>query len=109
MIKLVYSSSCYKDKLRKLNYKSEKFINRFCHGTFKTWYPNGVLKSKDNYLNGLKNGKSVEWYENGNKKYTITYLNGLKDGFFETFYKDGSNKILKKYKNDKLIKVYGSK
>ena len=49
-------------------------------GVWKTYYPNGKLKSSHAYSNNEFDGKVAEFWENGAKKLEATYINGLLNG-----------------------------
>jgi antitoxin component YwqK of YwqJK toxin-antitoxin module len=62
-------------------------------GYWESYYANGKLSSKGNYINGQKHG-SCEWYwSNGNLMYKITYLNGKAHGYSEYHWPNNLQKL----------------
>jgi antitoxin component YwqK of YwqJK toxin-antitoxin module len=73
------------------------------HGKFEYFYPNGNLKSSENYFEGKKNGEFLSYYENNqisSKKY---YNNDEIDSISESYFESGKIKGLYYYNNGKLI------
>ncbi|MEN8121720.1 MAG: DUF3352 domain-containing protein [Bacteroidota bacterium] len=99
--------------------------NNQLSGIWRTYYPDGNLKSSVNYKDGKVNGEAfffyddnketkmveviyeedvingvyLEFYQNGAQKATLNYEEGMLNGDAEFYYKTGRTKIKGKYKN----------
>ncbi|WP_291259472.1 toxin-antitoxin system YwqK family antitoxin [Fusobacterium sp.] len=65
------------------------YLNGKANGKWLTFYPNGNLKSIENWKNGKLFGKFVLYQENGNKIFETVYLNGKDNGKYLLFHKNG--------------------
>ena len=50
---------------------------RMLHGTFSTWYEDGQMRSKEEYLGGVRNGDLLTYYPDGTLKRRERYEKGL--------------------------------
>ena len=60
----------------KLKVEGGVIYDTLWHGEYKSFYPNGNIRRKSNYLFGKENGVSLFYYENGNLKQDCK---GIKD------------------------------
>lgn len=58
----------------------QNFQNGRRHGEFRSFYPNGQLRSQENYVNGIKDGFYSTWYENGRRRFEAEIENGRQVG-----------------------------
>lgn len=79
-----FDKNC-KEKSLWCNYKTNTKV-----GEFKTWYQNGQLERKANYLNGLRHGLHKYWYSNGQVASLQNYSKGQKHGKCTWWNIDGS-------------------
>ncbi len=102
-------------------------LNGNPYGLWKTFYPDGNIKTTQLYnaqgllngfveffydnnanskwaelqvTNGQLNGTFTEFYPNGNKKLVINFLNNQKNGPIKVFYPNGKLKLSGQYKNN---------
>ena len=54
-----------------------EFKNGLKEGKWKRWYPNGELKSVENYKHGLKNDIQIYYNKNGDIEKEIMFKNGI--------------------------------
>ncbi len=78
--------SYYPNKVLKIknNYQDNKLQN-----TSYSLYPNGEPESRVNYSDDLKNGISESWYRSGKIRNKGTYRNGEHHGLYESWYPNG--------------------
>lgn len=58
-------------------------------GKWVTFFPNGNIKSIENWKNGRLNGKYVIYQENGKKVMETNYLNGRDNGNYFLYHENG--------------------
>jgi len=61
------------------------------------WFKNGVRHLVQSYQYNIKNGLFSEWYENGKLKYECNFINGCKDGLERIYYYNGQRKLYVNY------------
>ena len=71
------------------------------HGNYKTFYPNGFIKTDLNYLNGKINGEVKFWFETGGINAEIIFLQGNKNGSWKLWNRFGQIIYEENYKNGK--------
>ncbi|MFC7668800.1 TonB family protein [Hymenobacter humi] len=49
---------------------------RMLHGTLTTWYENGLMRTKEDYLGGQRHGELLTYYPDGNLKRRDQFVNG---------------------------------
>ena len=59
-------------------------------GELKSWYKNGQIERKANYLDGLRHGLHEYWYSNGERESIQNYINGQEHGKSTWWNTDGS-------------------
>lgn len=82
-------------------YKSGKL-----NGTFKEFYPDGVLMRETRYINGKLDGLYCTYYEDGQLEQKAVYLNGEIEGLYVSYYKNGILHQEKNYIKGKLNGIY---
>ena len=68
-----------------------EIISEVMNGEYKSYYPDGQLKSEGLYLNGSKIELWTEYYSDGIVMSTTEYVDDL--GYFTSYYKDYPNSI----------------
>jgi hypothetical protein len=66
-------------------------------GNWITWYENGQMKAKGDYLMGEKTGHWITWYQDGKMKTRGNYLNGKKTGYWVAWYPEGQMELAGDY------------
>ena len=64
-------------------------INGLIDGSYKEWYPNGVLKYEGNFIDGKREGVFYTWFPNGKKKNEMKYVNNVLDSISISFLENG--------------------
>ena len=59
------------------------------HGYWESYYDNGQLDYKGNYVNGNRHGYWEDYYDNGQLSSKGNYLNGEQHGYWEDYYPNG--------------------
>ena len=75
------------------------------HGPLTTYYKNGAVSWKFNYLDGKREGRADKRYATGELQAVRDYKNGLKNGSAVDYFKSGRVRWMAKYKDGKLIKT----
>ena len=79
----------YHDK-EKTKIKSEVFMtNGKKEGEYKSYYKNGELHEKVNYIDGLKQGIEKSYYDNGQLFVEVNYIDDKKNGIFKSYHING--------------------
>ena len=82
---------------------TEYYKNDILNGLQTTFFKNGKVGEKTNYVNGIKDGSSQIYADNGQLLQDLNYKNGELDGH-QTYYKpDGSLVAEGDYKNGRRI------
>ena len=63
------------------------------HGCQETYFANGQLSYKENYVNGKPHGYQESYWDNGNIHYKGNYINGKIIGLWEWYHHDGELKL----------------
>lgn len=63
------------------------------HGKWLCFYPNGNLRSIENWKNGQLVGKYVLYEKDGHKIFETTYLNGKDNGDYFMYHKNGKIQV----------------
>ncbi|SVE38063.1 uncharacterized protein METZ01_LOCUS490917, partial [marine metagenome] len=58
-------------------------------GSDVSYYENGQLKRKGNFIDGKEDGLHESYYENGQLDFRGNYKNGEEEGLFEQYYDNG--------------------
>lgn len=75
------------------------FRNGLKVGVWKTWYPNGILESKQNWSNGIKSGKFYHYDDTATLLESGSYTNNMKFGKWI----DHSKNDTLMYNHDKVV------
>ena len=67
-----------------------------------TYYENGAVKSKKNYVDGELHGESFNYYKSGAVQYKVNYVDGKKQGEEIIYYESGVVDQKGNYVDDKL-------
>ena len=73
------------------NAKGEK------HGYWESYYDNGNLSYKGNYVDGIKHGYWEEYRSNGKLSFKGKYVNGKQHGYWEYYYYNGELNQIRYY------------
>lgn len=73
---------------KSVNYIRGSGINQDLVGRI-TYFQNGIIESKVEFLDGFKNGLYSEYYSDGQKKVEGYYLNGKRDGGWIEWFENG--------------------
>ncbi|MBL7906705.1 MAG: toxin-antitoxin system YwqK family antitoxin [Bacteroidales bacterium] len=110
LVVLLASSACQREKTEKYpngNLKSvQNFKGKKQHGLNTWYYENGKKQLEAEYRGGVLNGRSTRWYQNGSKESVANYLNGLKNGQETIWTATGIKTEERTYKNDTLNGPY---
>ena len=68
-------------------------------GSWLTYFENGQLKEKSNFIEGAKDGLEVRYFKNGILSANINFKNGIRDGSWITYYTNGQLYYEGNYKN----------
>lgn len=71
-------------------------------GVWETYYSNGKVAAKANYVDGILEGIFEVFYPNGNPKEKLAYIHGLREGVSEAYYENGKIKSKGSCKHNKL-------
>ena len=61
------------------------------HGYWESYWNNGNLWYKGNYVDGKQHGYWEIYYDNGNLSYKGNYVDGKEHGYWEEWYKNQIN------------------
>lgn len=92
--------NCAKNYIFSIDLKNNVFP---VQGEKISYFDNGSIKSKNNYLNGKYNGEQIIYYENGNVEDIENYINGINHGLFIHNYEDGNLYSKTLYDMDKIV------
>src|SRR5690606_614806 len=70
------------------------YEEKIAHGTYRTWYQSGQLRSEKNFVEGKSHGSFITWWENGQKKREDFYK---KDKFKEGITWDKTGNLVPYY------------
>ena len=59
------------------------------HGYWESYYENGNLWYKGNYVDGNRHGSWESYYSNGNLAFKGNYVDGKEHGYWEGYYSNG--------------------
>ncbi len=72
-----------------------------CQRIKETHFPDGTIKSKQEFKGDKENGISTWYYNNGSKELEINYKDGLPDGVSTRWYYNGQKELQENYKDGK--------
>lgn len=76
-------------------------------GIWKTYYANGKLMSKLNFVQGNPDGEQTIFYESGKVKEVRNYQNGLRVKTWKKYTEDGIPELVIVYRNDQEYSING--
>ena len=76
---------------------------------WKSYYPEGKLKFKGNYVQGNPDGQHTFYYENGRVKEEQYYQMGIREKTWKKFDEEGNTLLTIAYKNDVEVSINGVK
>jgi hypothetical protein len=84
----------------------QNYINDTASGESTEYYPNGQIQIKGFFKNGLQEGPSTEYYQGGQIKARRIYVNGLENGEFAFYFSNGKLKMKGVTKDDTITLYY---
>ena len=73
------------------------------YGVETSWYKNGQIMKKGNFIDGKEEGNWTEWYENGQKTANGNFIDGKEDGKMTSWNEDGTISSEVIYKDGECI------
>ena len=70
------------------------------HGTCQSWYDDGQLKERFEYVNSNRHGTYQSWHTNGHLLEQCEYMNGNRHGTYQCWYNNGHLLEQYEYVND---------
>jgi antitoxin component YwqK of YwqJK toxin-antitoxin module len=67
-----------------------------------TYYKNGTISSRTEYVNGVREGWHRVYAEDGTLVSEVNFVNGKMEGQLKAYYIDGAMKMIANYKNGVL-------
>jgi antitoxin component YwqK of YwqJK toxin-antitoxin module len=77
-------------------------INNTFDGNYKSYFPNGLIKSELNYSKGKLSGQIKSWFDNGLINMEMNFYNGYEHGVWRIWDQNGQIIYEENYKNGKL-------
>ncbi len=84
-----------------------KYIIGLKDGVWKSYYGNGKLKSRTNFVQGNPDGQQIFYYENGKVKEEQYFKMGIREKTWKKFNEDGSIILVISYKDDVEVSING--
>jgi len=81
---------------------NKDYVNGVLHGTEKSYYQSGKLKSIGYFTKGILDGVVTGYYKDGSVQVVGHFSNGIKDGGVLYYYPNGSKQVEMFYDNGKL-------
>jgi antitoxin component YwqK of YwqJK toxin-antitoxin module len=81
---------------------SKDYVGGILHGTEKSYYQSGKLKSVGKFNQGKVNGTVTGYYEDGSIQVKAYFNNGVKQGRVAYYYLNGSKQLEQFFTDDKL-------
>ena len=69
--------------------KKGNFIDGKEEGNWTVWYENGQKTANGNFIDGKENGRMTSWYENGQKWGEGNFIDGKEEGNWTEWYENG--------------------
>jgi uncharacterized protein len=91
------------------NIEEGKYIIGLRDGLWKSYYPDGKLRSKGNWIQGNPDGEHSFYYPEGKIKEQQFYKNGIRQKTWKKFDEEGHTVLTITYKDDKEISINGVK
>jgi uncharacterized protein len=97
-------------KFKSGDYSEEgKYITGLKDGVWKSFYTNGKLRFKGNFVQGNPDGQQTFYYESGKIKEEQYFQMGIREKTWKKFDEEGSLLVVIAYKNDVEISINGVK
>ena len=81
---------------------NKDYVDGVLHGTEKSYYQSGKLKSLGSFKRGILDGIVTGYYEDGTIQVRATYDNGVKQGRVVHYYPNGTKQVESFYTDDKF-------
>ena len=81
---------------------NKDYVDGVLHGTEKSYYQSGKLKSLGSFKRGILDGIVTGYYEDGTIQVRATYDNGVKQGRVIRYYPNGTKQVESFYTDDKF-------
>jgi len=81
---------------------NKNYVNGVLHGTEKSYYQSGNIRSIGHFKNGILEGIVTGYYEDGAIQVRATYVNGVKQGRVIHYYPNGTKQVESFYTDDKF-------
>ena len=81
---------------------NKDYVDGLLHGTEKSYYQSGKLKSLGSFKRGILDGIVTGYYEDGTIQVRATYDNGVKQGRVIHYYPNGTKQVESFYTDDKF-------
>ena len=81
---------------------NKDYVDGVLHGTEKSYYQSGKLKSIGYFTKGILDGVVTGYYKDGSVQVVGHFSNGIKDGGVLYYYPNGSKQVEMFYDNGKL-------
>ena len=81
---------------------NKDYVDGVLHGTEKSYYQSGKLKSIGHFTKGILDGVVTGYYKDGSVQVVGHFSNGIKDGGVLYYYPNGSKQVEMFYDNGKL-------
>jgi len=81
---------------------NKDYVDGVLHGTEKSYYQSGKLKSLGSFKRGILDGIVTGYYEDGTIQVRATYDNGVKQGRVIHYYPNGTKQVESFYTDDKF-------
>jgi antitoxin component YwqK of YwqJK toxin-antitoxin module len=91
------------------NIEEGKYIIGLKDGLWKSWYSDGTLRFKGNYVQGNPDGQHLYYFENGKIKEEQFYKNGIRQKTWKKFDEEGMPVITITYRDDVETSINGIK
>jgi uncharacterized protein len=91
------------------NTEEGKYILGLKDGLWKTYYPEGKIKSKGSYVQGNPDGSQTYFYIDGRVREEQFYQSGIREKTWKKFDEEGNTLLTIAYKNDIEVSINGVK
>ncbi|PCJ58350.1 MAG: hypothetical protein COA79_13925, partial [Planctomycetota bacterium] len=78
--------------IKKRHVNGEVAVYKNYTGVWKTWFVEGTIQSKTNFLNSKINGMFSNFYSNGKMQFKIHYKNRMAHGSYKSWHENGQIK-----------------
>lgn len=85
---------------------NKNFINGILHGTERSYYQSGKLRSTGSFKHGILDGIVTGYHEDGSIQVRAVYDNGVKQGRVVYYYSNGNKQVEQHYTDNVLDGLY---